>query len=108
MRRRLPAVGGLALALTQFAGMAAAADCATEAAVLGRDQSDLPRLEVATPADRPPYCITLETLMAFAARVKAHVTACPNSDYVQQIAVWEKSRTSYSKLFSQYRCRRTM
>ena len=36
------------------------------------------------PADRPPYCITLETLMAFAARVKAHVAHCPNSDYVAE------------------------
>ena len=41
--------------------------------------------------------------------VKAHVTACPNWDYVQQVAEWKKkSRTTYSKLFSQYRCRRTM
>ena len=30
----------------------------------------------ASPADRPPYCITLETVMAFAGRVKAHVAQC--------------------------------
>jgi hypothetical protein len=102
------AIGGLALALMQFAGAAQAADCAAEAAALGRDQSDLPKLEFAIPADRPPYCITLETLIAFAARVKAHVATCPNSDFVQQVAEWEKSRTSYSKLFSRYRCRRTL
>ncbi len=102
------AVGGLALALTQFAAMAQAADCAAEAATLGRDQSDLPKLEFATPADRPPYCITLETLIAFAARVKAHVAACPNSDYARQAAEWEKSRMTQSQLFSRYRCRRTM
>jgi len=49
---------------------APAADCAVEAAALAREQSELPRLEVASPADRPPYCITLETLMAFAARLE--------------------------------------
>jgi hypothetical protein len=102
------AVGGLALALTQFAGSVAAADCAAQAAALQRDQSDLPRIEFTTPADRPPYCITLETLIAFAARVKAHVSACPKSDYVQQAAEWEKSRVTYGRLFSRYRCRRTL
>lgn len=107
MTFRLAAVG-LALALTPLAGMAGAADCAAEAAALGRDQADLPRLEFAIPADRPPYCITLETLMAFAARVKAHVATCPNSDFTTQVADLEKSRAAYSKLFSRYRCRRTM
>jgi hypothetical protein len=102
------AVGGLALALTQFAGSVAAADCAAQAAALQRDQSDLPRIEFTTPADRPPYCITLETLIAFAARVKAHVSACPNSEYVQQVLEWEKSRATYTRLFSRYRCRRTL
>ena len=50
--------------------MAPAADCAAEAAMLAKEQSELPRLEVASPADRPPYCITLETVMAFAGRVR--------------------------------------
>jgi hypothetical protein len=102
------AAGGLALALMQLAGSAAAADCAAEAAALGRDQSDLPKLEFASPVDRPPYCITLETLIAFAARVKKHVTACPDSDFVKQAAEWEKSRVTHSQLFSRYRCRRTL
>ena len=94
--------------MSSFAGQAGAADCASEAAALDKEQSDLPRLEFATPADRPPYCITLETLMAFAARVKAHVAHCPNSDYVAQAAEWEKKRADYGKLFSQYRCKRTL
>jgi hypothetical protein len=102
------AAGGLALALTQFSGLAAAADCAADAAALGRDQADLPRLEFTTPADRPPYCITLETLIAFAVRVKAHVAACRDSEFVRQAAEWEKSRVTYSQLFSRYRCRRTL
>ena len=89
-------------------GAAAAADCTTEAATLTRDQSLLPRLEVASPADRPPYCITLETIMVFAGRVKAHVAQCPNSDHAADVGKWDKTRTDYSKLFSQYRCRRSL
>ena len=72
-----------------------------------RDQSELPRLEVASPADRPPYCITIETLMAFAGRVKAHVARCPRSDYAAAVAEWDKTRTDYAKLFGRYRCKRT-
>ena len=86
---------------------AAAADCATEAAVLSQAQSELPRLEVASPHDRPPYCITLETNMAFAGRVQAHVAHCPNSQYAPAAADWVKKRADYSKLFTQYRCKRT-
>jgi hypothetical protein len=90
------------------AGAAPAPDCTGEAAALTRDQSELPRLEVASPADRPPYCITLETIMAFAGRVKAHVAHCPSSDYSDAVSEWDKTRTDYSKLFSQYRCKRTL
>jgi hypothetical protein len=61
---------------------------------------------VASPADRPPYCITLETLMAFAGRVKAHVAHCPSSNYAAALADWDKTRIDYAKLFSRYRCRR--
>ena len=91
-----------------IAGAAPARDCTTEASALSKQQSELPRLEVASPEDRPPYCITLETLMAFAARVKAHVAHCPNSDYAAAVADWVKTQTDYSKLFSQYRCKRTL
>ena len=87
---------------------APASDCAAEAAALDRDQSDLPKLEFASPADRPPYCITLETNMAFALRVKAHVAHCPQSDYAQKLSEWDKTRAAYGKLFSQYRCKRTL
>jgi hypothetical protein len=91
-----------------FAAAAAAPDCTSEAAALTRDQSELPRLEVASPEDRPPFCITIETIMVFAGRVKAHVAHCPNSDYAPAVTEWDKTRTDYSKLFSQYRCRRTL
>jgi hypothetical protein len=98
----------LSLSSAEVSVAAPVADCPGEAAALAKDQSDLPRLEVANPADRPPYCITLETLIAFATRVKAHAAACPSSDFVHQVAEWERLRASYSRLFNQYRCRRTM
>ena len=91
-----------------LAAPAAVADCATEATALDKEQSDLPRIEFARPADRPPYCITIETLMTFAARIKAHVARCPASDHVPRAAEWEKKRADYGKLFSQYRCKRTL
>ena len=101
----------LAVILAGAPGSAAAApasNCTAEAATLTKDQSELPRLEVASPADRPPYCITLETVMAFAGRVKAHVAHCPNSDYASSITDWDRTQADYSKLFSQYRCKRTL
>ena len=82
-------------------------DCSTEAAALIREQAELPRLDVASPADRPPYCITLETIMAFASRVKAHAARCPQSDHIPTVVEWDNRRTAYSRLFSQYRCKRT-
>jgi hypothetical protein len=45
--------------------------------------------------------------MAFAARLKAHVARCPNSDYAAALADWDKMRTGYAKLFSRSRCKRT-
>jgi hypothetical protein len=87
---------------------APASDCTAEAATLTKDQSELPRLEVASPADRPPYCITLETVMAFAGRVKAHVAHCPSSGYAASLTDWDKTQADYSKLFSQHRCKRTL
>ena len=90
------------------ADAAPAQDCAAEAVALARDESDLPKLEFASPKDRPPYCITLETNMAFALRVKAHVGRCPQSDYSQKLTHWEKTRADYGKLFGQHRCHRTL
>jgi len=73
-----------------------------------RIEPELPRLDVASPTDRPPYCITLETIMAFAGRVKAHVSRCPNSEFAAGVAEWIKTRANYSRLFVQHRCKRTM
>jgi hypothetical protein len=99
-------VAGL-LASCWSASAAPASDCTTAAAILTRERSELPRLEVASPADRPPYCITLETLIAFAGRVKAHVAHCPGSELAPTVANWDKTQADYSKLFSQRRCKRT-
>ena len=96
--------GGAAMS----AGTAAAADCATDAAALARAESELPKIEVVSPADRPPYCITLETIMAFAVRLKIHVAQCPGSSYTPSAADWAKTRADYAKLFTQNRCKRTL
>ena len=95
------------LLFTGSVGAAPAIDCSTEALALTREEAELPRLEVASPADRPPYCITLETIMAFASRVKAHAARCPRSDHIPTVVEWDNRRTEYSRLFSQYRCKRT-
>jgi hypothetical protein len=88
-------------------GAAAAVDCKVEETALMKDESELPRLEVASPADRPITCITLETIIAFAGRLKGHVAHCPASGYVQSAPDWEKTRLDYAARFTQNRCKRT-
>jgi hypothetical protein len=101
----------LALLLEEFATaapQATAGNCAIEAATLTREESDLPRIEVTSPDDRPVLCITIETLMGFAARLKSHVARCPGSSHAASAPEWEKARVDYAKQFMQYRCRRTL
>ena len=101
----------IAIATTlPLAGPAAAApaDCAAEAAVLVKDEAELPRLDVASPKDRPVLCITIETVVDFASRLKAHVAHCPASNYASTAADWEKTRIDYTRRFAQNRCRRTI
>src|SRR5215469_18904273 len=86
---------------------APAPECKAEEALLMKDESELPRLEVASPADRPITCITLETIVAFAARLKTHVARCPASSYGVSAADWEKTRVDYGARFTQNRCKRT-
>jgi len=88
-------------------GAAAAMDCKAEEAALMKDESELPRLEVASPADRPITCITLETIVAFARRLKTHVAHCPASSYAQSATEWDKTRVDYAARFTQNRCKRT-
>jgi hypothetical protein len=110
MRRRTTIPAALLLLATSLASPApaTAADCPDEAATLVKDEAELPRLEIASPKDRPVLCITLETVMAFAGRLKAHVTHCPNSSYAASAADWERTRADYLKRFAQNRCRRTI
>ncbi|HEY7242666.1 MAG TPA: hypothetical protein VH678_02135 [Xanthobacteraceae bacterium] len=98
----------LALPLLPSACAAPTLDCDAEAKILNQAQSELPRLDVASPADRPPYCITLETIMTFARRLQAHAARCPNSELAAGVAEWTKTQTSYSRLFVRHRCKRTM
>ena len=105
-----PAASKLMIACLLYAalgGNAVAADCAAEEARLKKDEAELPRLEVASPADRPITCITLETIIAFAVRLKGHVARCPASSYVPTASDWEKTRLDYAARFTQNRCKRT-
>jgi hypothetical protein len=103
----LVAVGAMSVG-TMSAGTAVAADCAAQAAMLAQVESELPKIEVVSPADRPPYCITLETIMAFADRLKTHVAQCPGSNHAPAAADWAKTRADYAKLFTQTKCKRTL
>ncbi len=107
--RPLPSIIALLLVMTMGASRALAAppDCKAEEAALAKDESELPRLEVASPADRPITCITLETVIAFAGRLKGHVAHCPASGYVPSAASWENTRVDYVKRFAENRCKRT-
>lgn len=98
---------GCAATVASHAVAAPAPDCKAEETGLMKDESELPRLEVANPADRPTTCITLETIIAFAGRVKTHVGRCPASSYAATAADWEKTRTDYGARFIQNRCKRT-
>jgi hypothetical protein len=89
-------------------GAGHAADCEAEAKTLVKDESDLPRLDVVSRADRPVLCITLETLIAFAGRLKTHMAHCPGSSFASQADTWEKTRIGYAKQFAQNRCKRTL
>ena len=106
-----PAIA-MAAALLMFAlttsSRAAPADCTAEAAVLVKEETELPRLEVASPKDRPVLCITIETVIDFASRLNAHVDQCPGSNYASAATYWEKTRIDYAKRFAQNRCRRTI
>ena len=97
----------LTFALAGTAVAAPAVDCKAEEDDLRKVESELPRLEVASPADRPITCITLETVIAFAGRLKTHVGHCPATSYAASAPDWEKTRVDYVIRFTQNRCKRT-
>jgi len=90
-----------------MAGAALLPDCKSQEAKLVKEEAELPRLEVASPADRPVTCITLETIIAFASRLKTHVAHCPVSGYAPSAASWEATRIDYARRFIENRCQRT-
>jgi hypothetical protein len=95
------------LGWSAVAAAAPAPDCKAEEATLTKDETELPRLEIANPADRPVTCITLETIIAFAGRLRAHVAHCPTSGYAAAASGWEATRIDYVKRFADNKCKRT-
>ena len=106
-----PALLGLLLA----AGLVAAplfataqADCATEVTRMRRAESELPKLDVAPPDDKQIVCITLETNILFAQRLKAHLKQCPRSPYARSAGDWSRLETSYASRFRSRDCKPTI
>jgi hypothetical protein len=79
-------------------------DCGREAASIRKAETQLPRLEVAPPADQQIVCITLETNMLFAKRLGAHVAQCPRSPYAQKAGDWQRTAEQYAAQFNERRC----
>jgi hypothetical protein len=100
-----PALVGLVISCWN-AG-APAADCAAEAAMLAREQSELPRLEVASPADPSAVLHHAGDGDRLRGRIRMHVARCRRSDFAAAAADWSRTRNDYAKLFGRYRCKRT-
>ena len=83
-------------------------DCNADAARIRKAESELPRLEVAPPADRQIVCITLETNILFARRLAAHVKQCPRSPHARGAETWERTGSSYAAQFRERGCKPTI
>jgi hypothetical protein len=98
-----------ALALTvPTTAPAQLADCSSEAALIRRAEAELPRLDVAPPADRQIVCITLETNLLFAKRLSAHLAQCPRSPLAKSGGAWAKTGKDYTAQFSSRGCKQTI
>jgi hypothetical protein len=80
-------------------------DCGREAASIRKAETQLPRLDVAPPADQQIVCITLETNILFAKRLSAHVAQCPRSPYAQKAGDWQRTGEQYAAQFNERRCK---
>ena len=80
-------------------------DCAREAASIRKAESQLPRLDVAPPADQQIVCITLETNMVFARRIAAHIAQCPRSPHARNAEAWQRTAAQYTAQFGERRCK---
>lgn len=81
------------------------ADCAREAAAIGRAETQLPRLEVAPPNDQQIVCITLETNLLFARRLATHLKHCPRSPLTRLGESWGRTDSDYASQFRERRCK---
>ena len=80
-------------------------DCGREAASIRKAETQLPRLDVAPPADQQIVCITLETNILFARRLAAHMAQCPRSPYARQAEGWQHTEEQYAAQFNERRCK---
>jgi hypothetical protein len=97
-----------ALAVTPAPAFAQAGNCAQEAASIRRAESQLPRLEVAPPADKQIVCITLETNVLFARRLAAHLSHCPRSPLARNGDAWRATGARYAAQFRDRQCKPTI
>ena len=82
--------------------------CANEATRLRRAEAELPKLDVAPPDDKQIVCITLETNILFAQKLKAHLKQCPRSPYAKNAGDWSRLETSYASRFRSRDCKPTI
>ena len=83
-------------------------DCGREAAAIRKAETQLPRLDVAPPDDKQIVCITLETNILFAQKLKAHLKQCPRSPYAKSAGDWSRLETSYTSRFRSRDCKPTI
>lgn len=102
---RTAALAALVLAGVGQPAFAQSNDCGREAASIRKAETQLPRLDVAPPADQQIVCITLETNILFAKRLGAHVAQCPRSPYAQKAAEWQRTGEQYAAQFNERRCK---
>jgi len=82
--------------------------CNDEVTRLRRAESELPKLNVAPPDDKQIVCITLETNILFAQKLKAHLKQCPRSPYAKSAGDWSRLETSYTSRFRSRDCKPTI
>ena len=96
------------LALAPLPAAAQGETCANEATRLRRAEAELPKLDVAPPDDKQIVCITLETNILFAQKLKAHLKQCPRSPYAKSAGDWSRLETSYASRFRSRDCKPTI
>jgi hypothetical protein len=99
---------GLLLVAALSPAIAQSQSCSDEATRLRRAESELPKLEVAPPDDKQIVCITLETNILFAQKLKAHLKQCPRSPYAKSAGDWSRLETSYTSRFRSRDCKPTI